>query len=506
MIDRVWRVRFCLALLSTLAVCLLMAGCRLDRGECPPATTTMLHGKPPCANRGCDGSCSGYQPTVWQPWQDGCMAMRCNQGEVVYAPGQIETANPGSPSASRPLQETIPVPDARKSSESRTAIVPEPPRSEPVTPGANANGAPGLPRQGNVPAPADQPVVPLPVRPAEQPPLSPPPPSKNTVEPSPGDAQPAVPLPVKPAEQSPISPPPPSNNPAQPPPGDAQPTVPQPAKPPAQPAISPPLSSNNTVEPSPGDTQPTVPQQPNLIAQPEVSPPLSSGGTTESVSIRASEPPVPLQASPSERPEISLLPSSNGATERVSIRASDLGVPLQANPSGGLAISLPPSSNGATEPVSIRASEPAVPLQAIPSERPATPPPPSSNGATEPVSIRASEPAVPLQANPSERPSTFSPPSIDNLGESKETIAPQSTLPEKVAISARLTSEGLSELVTTAPEGEAVVARFGDVEPESVSKDAPRQSDVIPAFFFTHSPPQQEASSKPNEPPRLSYP
>lgn len=132
--DQASRVRSCLALLNMLAVCVLLAGCQLNRGAGCPAETSGFHGKWPCANRwstGC-GPCSGFQPTVWQTWQEGSMAMRCNRGEMGIAPGQIDTSDPSLPAASRPLPETIPLPDARKSGESRTQIVPEPPRSKPL--------------------------------------------------------------------------------------------------------------------------------------------------------------------------------------------------------------------------------------------------------------------------------------------------------------------------------------------------------------------------------------
>jgi len=120
MTNQASRTRSGLAILKLVAALAVLAGCRLDGGTgCPPKTPP-FQARHYASGNWCPecGQCSCFHPTVWQPWQEGRMAMLCRQGETETAPFGHDLngrAEPTSPAGSVP--EAIPLPNAQPGKE-----------------------------------------------------------------------------------------------------------------------------------------------------------------------------------------------------------------------------------------------------------------------------------------------------------------------------------------------------------------------------------------------------
>jgi hypothetical protein len=137
MTNQVPRIRSCLALLCTGAVLLVLTGCRLDRGTGSPELPHLFGGKAFCPSRWnveC-GACSGFHPTVWQPWTEGPMAARCRDSGVSTSLLQqdlIKKSEFEASGAPHTSPETIPVPEAQKGGATAAPHTIAPPHNEPL--------------------------------------------------------------------------------------------------------------------------------------------------------------------------------------------------------------------------------------------------------------------------------------------------------------------------------------------------------------------------------------
>ncbi len=126
-----------------LAACLLggMAGCEVDRPRPPLRSVLTAETGTPCDCRCCGRCppCGSYQPTVWQSWNSGPMAMRCGAGE-------------SSTESAPDWLKNLPKPGAGQNDHSQPESVPAPPAK--AGDGSNPDLGSGFKMRPAVPAPA----------------------------------------------------------------------------------------------------------------------------------------------------------------------------------------------------------------------------------------------------------------------------------------------------------------------------------------------------------------
>jgi hypothetical protein len=102
-----------------IAACLMsgVAGCQVDRPRLTWRSALAQEAKDSCSDACCEAgaACGTYQPTVWEPWHAGPMAMLCGQGESALEsdPKWLkDVTRPKSRTGDMRQPEAIPLPPA----------------------------------------------------------------------------------------------------------------------------------------------------------------------------------------------------------------------------------------------------------------------------------------------------------------------------------------------------------------------------------------------------------